>query len=382
MHRISRPFFTIGLLAITTGCSSPKKGTDDAPYRQDKAAEEDKSAYLQLAESLKTKAQVSKISSDVTSLRGSTSQFYHLEPLVMAPTVIRRNSRDSGLLRYKFSVGSGDDVNFEASDRMIATAENRTGKIRVHTTEADGRLLGEINTPPLTGDAKWPAYSVSEGAVYFLTEEGGNVTVGKWRPDTNTSEALTTFAQDRANFGEIWALGADDLTLVITGTNGAWRVDLESFAVLKLEAKDQPGGHFSILKNEIIFETQRGELLWNKWGAGQETVNLSTLIADNSYRLNGGYASAHFFNGEEFCRWQDWLVYRGNLGIFAYHLVTNIIMPLQLVPLSDDERVHTTLSEPVVSGDGILLMRTTKSGYLGSLGAADILELDLNRLLL
>jgi hypothetical protein len=301
------------------------------------------------------------------------------------PILHREDHTSQTRVDYGFSIGDTNNSNYRASQTLVLTAENTGDSVVYHAYDGSttNRLVEDATLPAPSDGTKWYAYAVSGGNVYIVQPTGGQTDLLEWTPGSGTSPAMiTTLESAGAQIGEFLDFDVDGNTMIFIESGRLWRLDIAANRATFLGNQTEIAGSVQFGPDGVTFEDSTGLKYYSY--SGGSLRDLSAEIQAASYKVNDTYESAHYFysasTDNNFARWNDWVVYTGNDGIFAYDLTTKAVAPILLSPLSDNMN-RTDYRYPVTLDDGTLyvvgLMST--DGAVGADGP--VFSVDLTRVI-
>lgn len=289
---------------------------------------------------------------------------------------LHRMDPSGGIVDYAFSIGEGDDANERASADAVATVERAGGHLTYHVYDALS-ASGEIASadfPTPSTEEKWFAYAISGTQTYVLTTPGeanGPMhTLWRFSPGSGPTKVLT-LEQLGMSPGEIWDFDVEGATMMLVEQGRLWRIDLDSKNAAWLENETEISGAVNFAKDGVAWEEAEG-LRFFDYASG--TVrDLSSELQTSAFQINSTFAHAHWFydktTGVDFTRWRNWILYTGNLGIFAYDLEGGRIAPVLLdTGEPGGDRVDYVYPVVLDSGAAFVVGLTSTDGALGADG--------------
>lgn len=292
-----------------------------------------------------------------------------------AATLHRREGTKT--IDYAFGIGAGDDESFHASHDVVVTAARAGGMTvyRTYDARATGRPLGEAKMPAPSDEQKWWPYAVSGSTVYVVTTSsvptGAKHVVWSFTAGGIPAQ-LTTLEDTGMTVGELLDVAVDGSTMMVVESGRLWKVDLAAKHATSLHNDVEIRGAVSFDAHGVVWEDASGVQLFE---AGSTRVrHVSMELKASPYVLNETYKTAHYFSpktgGANVFRWNDWIVYTADGGLFAYDLKSRAITPVLLDVDDDGEGRRIVYTSPVALDDGTLFtvgLRST-SGAVGADG--------------
>ncbi len=301
------------------------------------------------------KARTVAITTTAAGLLPAGNQLYWLDYSAGPPSLHRYDDTGGPAIDYQFSVGDADTENFRASGGTVVTAA--VADVVTYTAydaTQPNRVL-DTTSLPLPGDGtNWYAYATDANIVYIVvptTDNLGNsiTQVQVWKPGSAPT-VLTTLEAAGVPSGEFIDFDVFGNTLVFIDSGALWQLDLTSLKATPLGNLNESGNSVELDTDAVLYTTSQGLYLY-RYSDGA-TLALSQLIASASYRLNATFPMIQDWS-TDFARYQNWVVYVGSSGVFAYNLTSKVIKPILLTPLTADPPQYRY---PCVLDDGTLLI--------------------------
>jgi hypothetical protein len=313
-------------------------------------------------------------------------KLYYLDFPGFDPRLHRYDTVAAAGLDYSFSIGSGDAWNYRVSDALVVTAHNNGGQVEydAYAADAPNQLVGLSNFIAPSG-AKWWAYAVSGEDVYVVTYEAADqtTTLRKWTPRLGgMPQPLFTLeaATGQATLGEFVDFGVDGDTLVFIEGGRIWQGSLLQMRATWLHNMTQvTGGEVHFDPDGVAFTTASGWYFFQS--ATMTLIDLAARIQGNPYRLNDTFKTSHYYDPDAsgFTRWNNYMIYIGGAGVYAYALDRDTVTPVLLEPRNAD--VRTVYRSPQATRSGQLFVTGLESTD-GSVGAdGPVFRVDLTRVL-
>lgn len=308
-------------------------------------------------------------------------QLFFLDFPGFDPRLHRFDAVTETRLDYAFSIGSGDQFNYRASDTLVVTAQRDGDKVTYSAYDASrsSSLIAAVDLPAPGDEQRWWAYAVTGGSVYVVTMEpdGGGTWLNRWTPG-GAVEKLFTLEQatGQPTLGLFLDFDVDgDLMLFIEGGR-LWRMPISTGRATWTRNATEISGSVGFEEDRVIWEAPGG--LYSYVVETHSLTKISEDIQRSTYQLNATYSRVHLYVND-FWRWGDWLVYGGSGGIFAYNLKTGTVAPVLLEP--HDGPLRIVYRYPVVLTDGTMFVTGLESTS-GSVGAdGPIWRVDLREVL-
>lgn len=269
---------------------------------------------------------------------------------------------------YAFSIGSGaDGANYRASERWVVTAQRDglTVTYIAYDTTQPKREGGRLVVDAPKSEERWWAYAISGDAVFLVTREPDSSTLwlNRWVVGGTLERLFSIQQATHSTLGEFLDFDVDGDTLVFIEGGRLWRGSIANRTAQWLHNEKEISGSVDFSDDAVLWEGADG--LHAFWTTTGQSVDVSKLINESSYRFNDTFPTIHRYDGD-FTRWQDWVVYEAASGIFAFHLKSMEIRPVVLAPRVSDVRI--TYRYPVALKSGALFVTGLESSS-GSVGA-------------
>jgi hypothetical protein len=364
------------ILAAISGCSvvtsEPIPGTFE-PGPGD-ATSKDAAALQDLAHKLE-EFRTQALDKSATHLTAAGDILYY-----ETNGVLHRRDASGGSIDYAFPITVGTDVTFKASADLVVTADRSTdGKMLYHAFDA--RSPNKATTTgafpaPLT--QKWWKYGVTGTTVYVILASDDAHPVFTFTPSVTPSQ-LTTLEASGVTATDITDFQVQGSTMIVLANERLYRVDLAANQSTVLA--EGVAGTPMLMTDGVLWEDDAGSLAYYD-SRTKKVRDLSAEIQAAPYRINDTYARAHHFfaaTGADFARWSHWVIYTGNLGIFAFDLVSKAVAPVLVDHVGDDGRVD--YRSPVATSGGMAYATglTSSSAVVGDDGP--VYATDLTRVL-
>jgi hypothetical protein len=358
------------LLVLPVGCLFGGGNDDGDSGSPQQDLERDIEQFNELTETLDTHREEA-LSKSAMYPRAVGNHLFWLQFAGWAPTLHSHDHGSDTRTNYQFSVGEGDDFNFEASTSVVATAEPKGNEVvyRAYAANAADEVLGVLTLDAPPTEAKWWDYKVVGDSVFIVEEIEDEHWLRRWDPATGgaPTDIVSLEGASGAAVGEFWTFAIHGNTMIYVESGRIWKLDLNSKQASWVQNEQQVlAGAFD---DSIAIYDQSGGLVAFSFDTADVT-NLSERIVDG-FELNETFSSAHHYNGNDFFLWRDQLVYTANSGVFAYGLQDGIVTPILLEPrpeVSGGDRI--TYRYPVVLDSGLLFVTglTSSSGSVGADG--------------
>ncbi len=343
---------------------------EGAPATAAEQQQQDIDQFNEVTEEL-NENRTEEFSSSAMYPRAVENHFFWLQFAGIAPTIHSHDYSTDTRTNYQFSIGEGDDFNFEASTELIATAEPSGNDViySAYATNSAEELLGTLVLDAPQTEAKWWDYQAVGDKVYIVQEIDDEHWLRMWDP-SSAAEPESLFSLESASgstVGEFWTFAIHGDTLIYVESGRVWKGNLSTEQATWTENQQQVmAGAFN---DEIAIYDQSEGLVLFTFHSG-ETTNLSEPIIE-SYSINETFTSSHHYNGNDFFLWEDQLIYTGNRGVFAYGIYTGELTPILLEPrpeITGGDRI--VYRYPVVLESGLLFVTglTSSSGSVGAQG--------------
>jgi Tfp pilus assembly protein FimT len=348
MRRVST-IALASLCALLGGCGLASSGNNAMQMEQNDIDQYDKlQAQLDQARSV-------AITTTAAGLLPSGNQLYWLDYDTDTPMLHRYDDTGGPAIDYLFSVGSADSENFRASGSMVVTATATDTVIYTAYDSTQANHVLDTTSLPLPSDGtNWYAYATDAGTVYIVVptaDESGNpiTQVQSWKPGS-PPVVLTTLEAAGVPYGEFIDFDVFGNTMVFIDSGALWQLDLTTLKATPLGNMNESGNSVEIDSDAVLYTTSEGLFLY-RYSDGV-TLMLSQLIASAGYKLNATFSMIQDWS-TDFARYQDWVVYVGDSGVFAYNLTSKVIKPILLTPRTADPLQYRY---PCVLDDGTLLI--------------------------
>jgi len=210
-------------------------------------------------------------------------------------------------------------VNFEGSSTHIAHSEQSNGDVHFYEIEPDCAEVALIDLPQAPGLGRWP-YAVEGSEFYWIDEEP--LELIKWDGSMTSLGVL----DDLGLTSVAWFRKRGN-HLAISDGSDVHHLDLQGGSEFTGHAS-QFDGSLSMGDSGFVFR-DRDAINWYSYSEGLRDLTNELNFA--SYAVNTVYQTAHHPHSDGYAvLLNDWVVYRGVDGIFAYDLVTGTIEPLAL----------------------------------------------------
>ena len=351
--------FLAACLPMSSSSSTTDPNADDEQYSQ-MAGQLDKNRSEFLGK-------------DVGSLAPLGNQLFWFDTTSFDPKLDRYDDGSKQRLAYAFSIGSGDDANYRASAKYIVTAGMDGLYTAYDATSANTQIATTTLMPP-TG-VKWLAYAADGNYVYFVdTTTPGATAVLRWTPGSGAPQQITTLESAGIQIGEFQDFGVLGNTMVFIESGRIWSFDLATNHATWLMNSTETTGNVDIEASGIMFSTASGLEYWN----GQSLMNVTDFINKNPFQINATYATAAKYL-QDFALYQHYVIYIGNMGVFAYDLTADKIIPVLLEPIAGDLRIDYRYPVVLTDGTAFVTGLTSTDGAVGADGPT--YEVDLGNLL-
>lgn len=286
------------------------------------------------------------------------------------PTVHSLDTESGRRVDYDLAL-EFDSLNVRVSPTAIACAELDGLDVIYHVYDASQpstEITRLVMSAP-SGEQRWWAYALDGEDLYIVvtkSEDSPDTKLYRARPGTTERTLVTTFESAGATVGEFWDFGLQDEQLIFVESGRIWSFDLTSNRATWLRNDTEVGGNIDFGPSGVLFTTARGPRFFDYQTS--ETIDISARIASAEYRLNDTYTNIHLFS-EGMARWQNYVIYGGQSGVFAYDMNTNEVTPILLEPrFGDTSDVRVVYKDPVVLENGTLFILGLESAS-GSVGA-------------
>ena len=329
----------------------------------------DQQAYITLQHQLEA-GRTQAFDKGAMELYGTGNTLYWKTYPGFSPILHRRDDVSQAAVAYSFGIGGGDDNNYRASTQMVVSAERSGGNVIYHVFDATKAQtsLGDVVFAAPTDQQKWWAYAVNGSSLYVVTT-GTATTLYRWTLGNSSATQVTTLESAGASVGEFLDFDVDGDTMVFIESGRLWKLGIAANHATYLQNKTEIAGAVNFTSDGVVFEDATG--LKDFVYASAVVRDLSAEIHASGYQLNSTYASAHEFysatTSDNFTRWNNWVVYTANSGIFAFNLGTKAVTPILLTPI-DDQNLRTEYRYPVTLDDGACYVVGLQSTS-GSVGA-------------
>lgn len=351
-------------LAACGGFGIKDPGTTDPgdPLAQQKKDEEQYKSVTAQLETKRTQA-LSKKATEIASMK---SQLFWLEFPTFDPTLHRLDDATGVKYNYGFSIGTGNDYNYRASDKLIVTALKNGDKniFKTYRLDQQAAEIDEITVDGPKDEQKWWAYAADGADVYLVKTNPAEL--WKWTPgSTGSLHKILDFAAVGVQMGEFWDFAVDSGQMVFIESGRIWKLDLGAGKATWLQNKTEVQGTIWFDKDGILFTTATGPFYY-KLATG-EPLDVGAAINASTYKLNDTYKTAHLYYQDAALKGST-VYYIGNSGVFAFDLGTKAIRPVLLTPHLDDLRVVYRYPTPLENGALYVVGLESTSGSVGADG--------------
>jgi hypothetical protein len=358
-------------LLLSTGCLIPTAqpaGDDDTGSNQ---AQMDVDQWNQLVTQDDAR-RMQFLGPDVGALAPVGNQLFYQDQSNFSPKLLRYDHATGATLAYGFSIGAGDDANARESASLVVTADDSTDPVTFTAYDANqaNRAIDSTQLVAPEG-AKWDAYAVDGGTVYFIDQStAGMTTLLKWLPGAGQPTTVTTLEQDGVAVGEFEDFDVSGTTMVFDESGRLWSIDLTTQHATWLMNMIQANGTIDFESDGVLFDTQDGGLQFFSYATNSLT-DLSARIDTHAFPLNATFANASSYDGGAdggFARWGNDVVYIGDDGVFAYDLVADKVTAIVLSPDLADLRIDYRFPVALADGTLFVLGLTSTDGAEGADG--------------
>lgn len=255
---------------------------------------------------------------------------------------------------YGFSIGTGDQYNYRASDQIVVTAEAAGDKVVYHAFRLDKpeEQIDELSLPTPGNGVRWWAYAPDQGDVYYVTTIDSTA-LWKWTPGAGQPVELMTLEDTGAQIGEFWDFGVDGNTMIFIEGGRIWSLDIAAKKSKWLGNETESTSAF--WENDgVLFSTAKGPFFYSY--QSQSLSDISAAIASSGYQLSDTFKSSHLYY-QDLARHQSKVGYIGSSGVFTYDLGTKTVKPI-LLNARDNS---ITYRYPVLLSDGTLFVKGLES---------------------
>ncbi|NUP09392.1 MAG: hypothetical protein HOW73_25340 [Polyangiaceae bacterium] len=353
---------------VWPGCYWFDGDDDDGSTTFDDGAEnpyeEDRADYETLAAELDTRRETF-LGEIADEHRAMGARLYWLEFAAWDPTLSSYDASAGARIDYTFSVGTGDDYNFEASDRLVVTATPDDGDVvfRAFAAGASQDLLDELVVPGPTDEQRFWAYAVDGMNVYFVTT-GERTSLYRWTPGGPASLVLT-LEETGAEIGIFTAFAVSNDRMLFTESGRAWSLDLTSKTSTFLGHETEIDGPISFDEKGALLPTYDGFFYYDF--ASSSLVDLAAAIAESGYSINASFEGAHRYESGGILD-GDEVIYVGSMGVFAYDLGEGRVRPILIEPIDADVRIEYRYPATTADGSLFVVGLTSESGAVGADG--------------
>lgn len=310
------------------------------------------------------------------------NRLYWLHTSGMFVTLHSWDAETEEAVHYDFEFGDSAYYNFRASEEAIAHADDSSSDVvySVYDATRENMEISRAVFPNPGGGINWWAYSVSGSTLYVVTS-GEETSLFRVSPGSESEpEFVTTLESAGCNVEEFWDFGIFGGTMVFLESGRIWKLDLPSNTATWLENEQEVSGWIYFSPERAFFEAYDDLYVFEF--ETNELMNVEQEIRENDYQINETLAAAHIYSGG-YTVYDDYLIYVGNHGLFAFHYRDDEVLPLLLDKrLSDDSEINIEYRGPVVLDNGTLIITGWESdnGRIGSDGP--VYSLDLTDILL
>jgi hypothetical protein len=294
------------------------------------------------------------------------------------PVLHSRAGATGASIDYTFSIGTGDTDNYRSSASLLVTAipnGDTVAYMAYDPTQASSQL-GELDLPAPDDGTQWYAYATSGNTLYVMTT-GSATTLMSWQAGQASATTVTTLESAGATIGEFQDFDVQGDTLVFIESGRLWKMSIAANKATFLGNMTQIAGSVDFESDGVTFEDSVGLKFFDY--ASSSIRDLSMEIASNSYQLNATYNDVQDFysasDSNNFARWQSWVVYTSNGGIYAYDLVRKIVEPVLLSPINGDTEIDYRYPVTLDDGSCFIVGLTSTDGAVGADGPVYLVPL-------
>lgn len=266
---------------------------------------------------------------------------------------------------YKFSIGEFGSQNYVVSSSMVVTAirDGQDLYYRAYAIDQQQNLLGELKLQaPSSTEQKWWAYSARDNDVFYIVT-GTKNELYKWHVGDPSASVVMTLEDDLGmTVGEIADFTIDKDRILLIEGGRLWKIDMTAKTAIWLKNTTAVDA-FSYDDDGVMYRDASGPQFFS-YSDGSVT-DIKQKIEKNSYKMNKTFEHGHYYVGDA-VRYKNWIVYRGQDGVFRYNMSTDAIKPVLLTPRKEEANGEwLTYKYLSVLDDGTLFIQ----GLLGSAGS-------------
>jgi hypothetical protein len=374
-------FSVVFALALVSGCNllgggngggGGDGGTSTDPTAKDEAAYTAEQAKLD-----QNRSQF--LDATAQELDGEGARIFWKTYPVYDPVLHSRAGTTGATIDYGFSIGTGDNDNYRSSASLLVVAipDDDTVQYLAYDPTQTNTKLGELDLPAPGDGTQWYAYATSGNTLYVMMT-GTAHTLLSWQPGQQTATTVTTLESAGAtSIGEFDDFDVQGDTLVFIESGRLWTMSIAQNKATFLGNMTQIAGSVDFESDGVTFEDSDGLKFFEY--ASSSIRDLSMEIATNSYVLNATYDDVQDFysasDSNNFSRWQNWVVYTSNGGIYAYDLVRKIVMPVLLSPITGDTEIDYRYPVTLDDGSCFIVGLTSTDGAVGADGPVYLVPL-------
>jgi hypothetical protein len=303
---------------------------------------------------------------DVGDLTAAGKQLFWLDTTNFAPSLHRYDDSAASQLAYTFSIGSGDAANFRGSSDLVVTADPTTDPVTYAAYDANAaQHVAGTTTLTAPSGVQWDAYAVDGATVYIVdTSTPGTTALLRWQPG-QAPTTVTTLESAGVAVGEFQDFGVQGNTMVFIESGRIWKLDLATKHAVWLMNMTEADGGVDFRADGVMFESASGVMFF-PYATGA-LVNVTDKINANPFRVNGTFASAAKYL-MSFARYKSYVLYVGQLGLFAYDMASDKIIPVLLENDTADFRIDYVRPVALDDGTGFVTGLTSTDGAVGAAG--------------
>jgi hypothetical protein len=283
-------------------------------------------------------------------------------------------------LAYTFAIGAGDLHNYRASPTRVLTADPSADPVAYHLYDVSSPQLEQGSfTMKKSPGTQWSAYAVTDTNAYVVdTSVPGETLLKRWSPGQELTD-MFTLESTGAEVGEFWDFGIDEAnnSMVFLESRRIWYLDLTTKRSTWLKHETEARGHVDFRPEGVMFDSASGIMFFNH--QSQQLENLTAKIDANPYVAHKVYKTAAKTSQLDFAWWSHYLIYIGQMGVFAYDMAKHEITPLLLAPAKADLRIDYRYPVALENGKLFVVGLTSTSGSVGADGPT--YEVDLKAVL-
>ena len=249
---------------------------------------------------------------------------------------------------------------------------NGDGIVTAYRADTAEQQIDSTRFDPPAG-ARWSAYAVYESLVYIVDQSQPDRTaLMQWQPLDGALTTVMVFESADITVGEFQDFGVFGNSMVYIENGRIWRLDLTTKQATWLMNMTAVTGTVDIEQDGIMFSTETG-LSFFDYGR-QTLIDITQLIDRNPFVIDATFTTAAKYESG-FARYNQYVLYIGNMGLFAYDLANDKIIPLLLEPIASDLRIEYRYPVALPDGTAFVTGLTSTDGAVGADGPTYKLDL-------